>query len=214
MLTLALSKGRILKDTIPLLEKSGVHLLEDPGASRKLIFPTNRDDVRIMILRATDVPEYLRHGAADLGVAGKDVLMEQGMQGLYEPLDLGIARCRLMTASLKGAAPIPLGRPVRVASKYVNVARRFYTDRGRQVEIIKLYGAMELAPLVGLADRIVDVVDTGGTLRANGLEARSHIADISSRLVVSQSALKTKYRLVQPLIDRLQAIVAEQGERA
>ncbi len=163
MLTIALSKGRILDDTLPLLAAAGIVPSENPDKSRKLIIPTSLSDVRLLIVRATDVPTYVEHGAADLGVAGKDVLMEYGGQGLYEPLDLRIANCKLMTAGAIGA-PEPKGR-LRVATKFVNVAKRYYAEQGRQVDVIKLYGSMELAPLVGLADKIIDVVDTGNTLR-------------------------------------------------
>jgi ATP phosphoribosyltransferase len=169
MLTIALSKGRILDDTLPLLAEAGIVPTENPDKSRKLIIPTTQDDVRLLIVRATDVPTYVEHGAADLGVAGKDVLMEYGGQGLYEPLDLQIAQCKLMPASRR---PEPKGR-LRVATKFVNVAKRYYAEQGRQVDIIKLYGSMELAPLINLADKIIDVVDTGNTLRANGLEPRN-----------------------------------------
>ena len=171
MLTIALSKGRILDDTLPLLAAAGIVPSENPDKSRKLIIPTSLPDVRLLIVRATDVPTYVEHGAADLGVAGKDVLMEYGGQGLYEPLDLRIANCKLMTAGAIGA-PEPKGR-LRVATKFVNVAKRYYAEQGRQVDVIKLYGSMELAPLVGLADKIIDVVDTGNTLRANGLEVKT-----------------------------------------
>ncbi|HIQ53137.1 MAG TPA: ATP phosphoribosyltransferase, partial [Pseudomonas pachastrellae] len=167
-LTIALSKGRILDDTLPLLKEAGIEPTEDLEKSRKLIFPTTDPNVRLLIVRATDVPTYVEHGAADLGVAGKDVLMEYGSQGLYEPLDLKIANCKLMTAGPVDA-PEPAGR-LKVATKFVNVARRYYAEQGRQVDVIKLYGSMELAPLVGLADKIIDVVDTGNTLKANGLE--------------------------------------------
>ncbi len=177
MLTIALSKGRILDDTLPLLAAAGIVPSENPDKSRKLIIPTSLSDVRLLIVRATDVPTYVEHGAADLGVAGKDVLMEYGGQGLYEPLDLRIANCKLMTAGAIGA-PEPKGR-LRVATKFVNVAKRYYAEQGRQVDVIKLYGSMELAPLVGLADKIIDVVDTGNTLRANGLEPQELIATIS-----------------------------------
>lgn len=176
MLTIALSKGRILDDTLPLLAAAGIVPSENPDKSRKLIIPTSLSDVRLLIVRATDVPTYVEHGAADLGVAGKDVLMEYGGQGLYEPLDLRIANCKLMTAGAIGA-PEPKGR-LRVATKFVNVAKRYYAEQGRQVDVIKLYGSMELAPLVGLADKIIDVVDTGNTLRANGLEPQELIATI------------------------------------
>ena len=169
MITLALSKGRIFEETLPLLKAAGIEVLDDPEKSRKLILDTNLPNVRVLVVRATDVPTYVEHGAADLGVAGKDVLMEYGGQGLYEPLDLRIARCKLMTAGAVGA-PEPKGR-LRVATKFVNVAKRYYAEQGRQVDIIKLYGSMELAPLVGLADKIIDVVDTGNTLR-DAVEAR------------------------------------------
>ena len=199
MLTIALSKGRILDDTLPLLAAAGIVPTENPEKSRKLIIPTTQDDVRLLIVRATDVPTYVEHGAADLGVAGKDVLMEYGGQGLYEPLDLQIANCKLMTAGKVGA-PEPKGR-LRVATKFVNVAKRYYAQQGRQVDIIKLYGSMELAPLVGLADKIIDVVDTGNTLRANGLEPQELIAHISSRLIVNKASMKMKHARIQALID-------------
>lgn len=200
-LTIALSKGRILKETLPLLAEAGIELLEDPSQSRKLIFETSRDDVRIIVIRATDVPPYVQYGAADVGVAGKDVLMEHGSEGIYEPLDLGIARCKLMVAALKDAPPVS-GR-IRVATKFVNVARRYFAAEGRQADVIKLYGAMELAPLVGLADRIVDIVDTGNTLRANGMEPTELIAEISSRLVVNTASMKSRHRELRDLIGRL-----------
>ncbi|HMX53641.1 ATP phosphoribosyltransferase [Plasticicumulans sp.] len=202
-LTIALSKGRIFQETLPLLAAAGIRPLEDPETSRKLILDTDRPDVKLVIIRATDVPTYVQYGAADLGVAGKDVLMEHGGEGLYEPLDLGIARCRLMTAGRPGV-PEPRGR-MRVATKFANVARRFYAQQGRQVEIIKLYGSMELAPLVGLADRIVDIVDTGKTLRANGLEPLELIADISSRLVVNRAAMKMKHARVRAILEHMAA---------
>ena len=205
MLTIALSKGRILDDTLPLLAVAGIVPTENPDKSRKLIIPTTMADVRLLIVRATDVPTYVEHGAADLGVAGKDVLMEYGAQGIYEPLDLQIARCRLMTAGAVGAAA-PRGR-LRVATKFVNVAKRYYAEQGRQVDIIKLYGSMELAPLVGLADTIIDVVDTGNTLRANGLEPQELIADISSRLIVNKASMKIQHARIQALIDVLRDAV-------
>ena len=205
MLTIALSKGRILDDTLPLLAAAGIVPTENPDKSRKLIIPTTLDDVRLLIVRATDVPTYVEHGAADLGVAGKDVLLEYGAQNLYEPLDLQIARCKLMTAGAVGAAE-PRGR-LRVATKFVNVAKRYYAEQGRQVDIIKLYGSMELAPLVGLADAIVDLVSTGGTLKANNLVAVEHIIDISSRLVVNQAALKLKHDAIQPMLDAFNATI-------
>jgi len=200
-LTIALSKGRIFKETLPLLAHAGIIPAEDPETSRKLILDTNRPDVKLLILRATDVPTYVQYGAADLGVAGKDVLMEHGGENLYEPLDLKIARCKLMTAGRVGESETPPDRRLRVATKYVNSTRRFYAAKGEQVEIIKLYGSMELAPLVGLADRIVDVVDTGNTLRANGLAPLEHIADISSRLVVNRASMKMKHARVKAFID-------------
>lgn len=209
-LTIALSKGRILKETLPLLEAAGIRLLEDPAASRKLVFDTSRDDVKIIIIRATDVPPYLQYGAADIGVAGKDVLMEHGAEGIYEPLDLEIARCKLMVAALKDAPPVS-GR-IRVATKFVNTARRYFASQGRQADVIKLYGAMELAPIVGLADRIVDIVDTGNTLRANGLEPTELIATISSRLVVNRASMKTRFAEIQEIIDGVAAAVAGNRE--
>lgn len=209
MLTIALSKGRILEDTLPLLAAAGIEMLDDPEKSRKLIFTTSDPDVRILIVRATDVPTYVEQGAADLGVAGKDVLMEFGSQGLYEPLDLKIAKCKLMTAGPVGV-PEPQGR-LRVATKFVNVARRYYAEQGRQVEVIKLYGSMELAPLVGLADKIIDVVDTGNTLKANGLEPQELIATISSRLIVNKASMKMKHARLRTLIDRLAAAVEQRS---
>ncbi|MBG57656.1 MAG: ATP phosphoribosyltransferase [Porticoccus sp.] len=204
-ITIALTKGRILEETLPLLAEVGIAPLEDISASRKLLFDTSRSDVRLLVLRGSDVPTYVQFGAADLGVSGKDTLLEHGGDGLYEPLDLGIARCRMMTAAVAGVAA-GSGR-IRVATKYVNVARRFYAEQGRQADIIKLYGAMELAPIMALADEIVDIVDTGNTLRANGLEAREFIADISSRLIVNKAAMKMKHRLLQDIVDRLTAAV-------
>lgn len=211
-LTIALSKGRILKETLPLLDAAGIRLLEDPESSRKLIFDTSRDDVKIIIIRATDVPPYLQYGGADIGVAGKDVLMEHGADGIYEPLDLEIARCKLMVAAKKDAPPVN-GR-LRVATKFVNIARRYFASQGVQAEVIKLYGAMELAPLVGLADRIVDVVDTGNTLRANGLEPTELIAQVSSRLIVNRASMKTRYAEIQPIIDLIGEAVEARRESA
>jgi ATP phosphoribosyltransferase len=201
--TIALSKGRIFDETLPLLAAAGIVPTDNPTTSRKLILDTSRADVKLVVIRATDVPTYVEYGAADLGIAGKDVLMEHGGDGLYEPLDLGIARCRMMTAGPLNA-PEPRRRR-RVATKFVNIARRWYAEQGRQVEIIKLYGSMELAPLVGLADRIVDLVDTGNTLRANGLVPLEHIADISSRLVVNKVSMKIKHPLLRPLIAQMAA---------
>ena len=194
-LTLALTKGRILKDTLPLLARAGIVPVEDIGSSRKLIFECTRPDLRLLVLRGTDVPTYVRHGAADLGVVGKDILLENGSEDLYEPLDLGIARCRLMTAAPVGWQPG--SRRVRVATKFTNTARRFFAGKGMNADLIKLYGAMELAPIMGLADVIVDIVDTGNTLRANGLEPVELIADISSRLVVNKAAMRSKHSAIQ-----------------
>ena len=204
-ITIALSKGRILDETLPLLKEAGIELVDDVKKSRKLVFPTTDPDVRILVLRATDVPTYVQYGGADLGVTGKDVLMEHGGEGLYEPLDLNISRCRLMTAGLKGE-PTPTGR-IRVATKFVNLARRYYAAQGRQADIIKLYGAMELAPILNLADEIVDIVDTGNTLKANGLEARELIEHISSRLVVNRTSMKMKHRLLNPIIEKMASAV-------
>ncbi len=200
-MTLALSKGRIFKETLPLLAHAGIFPLDDPETSRKLILDTNIAEMKIIIIRASDVPTYLEYGAADLGVAGKDVLMEHGSSGLYEPLDLKIANCRLMSAGLKGMKE-PEGR-LKVATKFVNSAHRYYAEQGKQVEIIKLYGSMELAPIVGLADIIVDLVESGNTLKANGLVPLEHIADISARLVVNKAAMKMKHQWIQSFIDKI-----------
>ena len=205
-LTLAISKGRILDDTLPLLARIGIKPAEDPATSRKLILATNRRDLRLLVIRAQDVPTYVEYGAADLGIAGKDVLMEYPGDGLYEPLDLGIARCRLVLAGRKEALPVD-GR-MRVATKYVQTTRRYFAARGEQVEVIKLYGSMELAPLVGLADRIVDLVDTGNTLRANGLAELETIAQISSRLVVNKAAMKMKNQAIVSLLDQFEKTLA------
>jgi len=201
MLKIALSKGRIFKETLPLLKQAGIEPKDDPDSSRKLILDTNREDVKLVIIRASDVPTYVEYGAADLGVAGKDVLMEYGAEDLYELVDLKIACCKLMTAA-PCDMPVQQGR-LRIATKYINVAKQFYADKGEQVEVIKLYGSMELAPLVGLADYIVDVVDTGNTLRANGLEPKEHIANISSRLVVNKASMKMKHQVVKHLVDQI-----------
>ncbi len=210
MLTLALSKGRILDDTLPLLAQAGIRLLDDPARSRKLIFPTSDPALRIVIVRATDVPTYVENGGADLGVAGKDVLMEHGPCGVYEPLDLRIARCKLMVAG-RIDEQTRQGR-LRIATKFVRITRDWYAERGEQVEIIKLYGSMELAPLLGMADRIVDVVDTGKTLKENGLEPKELIAVISSRLIINKAALRWQHARIQPLLERLTAAVAARGE--
>ncbi len=208
-LTIALTKGRILRETLPLFARAGILPAEDPGASRKLVIDTNRDDVRLVILRGTDVPTYVRHGAAEIGVVGKDILMEHGADGLYEPLDLEIARCRLMTAGKVGWRHA--GGRVRVATKFVNIAREHFARRGVQVDIIKLYGALELAPIMQLADLIVDIVDTGNTLRANGMEPREEIASVSSRLVVNKAAMRSRYAAITGIIDDLGAAVREGG---
>ncbi len=205
-ITIALSKGRILKDTLPLLAAADIRPSEDISSSRKLIFDTNHTHIKLLVIRATDVPTYVEYGAADMGVAGKDVLMEHGAASMYEPLDLNIARCNLMTAGLVDPTPV-VGR-LKVATKFVNVTKRFYAAQAVQVDIIKLYGAMELAPLMGLADRIVDIVDTGNTLKANGMKPLEQIAPISTRLVVGKAAMKMKHQLIQPIIDQLAAAVA------
>ncbi len=211
-LTLALSKGRILEETLPLLAAGGIHPTEDPQSSRRLTFDTNRPGLRLMVIRATDVPTFVGHGAADVGVAGKDVLMEASPDGVYEPLDLGIARCRLMVAGKPGAPLQRDDRPLRVATKYVESTRRYFASRGQQVELIKLYGSMELAPLVGLADVIVDLVATGGTLKANGLVTLAPIADISSRLIVNKAAMKRKHGTVRELVALMSEAVRNAGE--
>jgi ATP phosphoribosyltransferase len=205
LLTIAVSKGRIFKQALPLLAAAGIVPQEDPATSRKLILPTNQADVNLIIIRASDVPTYVEYGAADLGIAGKDVLMEHDGDGLYEPLDLKIARCRMMLAGPPRAAAE--GTRLRIATKYVNSTRHYFAEQGKQVEIIKLYGSMELAPLVKLADLIVDLVDTGNTLRANGLEPLEHIADISSRLIVNKAAMKMKHAWVKAFIERMAAAV-------
>ena len=208
-LTLALSKGRILEDTLPLLAAMGVRPEEDPLTSRKLQFATNRDDLRLLVIRAADVPTFVEHGAADLGIAGKDVLMEHEGDGLYEPLDLNIARCRLMLAGKPDAVQRAAGRRLRVATKYLKTTRAFFAERGQQVELIKLYGSMELAPLVDLADIIVDLVDTGNTLKANGLQPLETIAEISSRMVVNKASMKTKSVAIKALLASFSEQVAK-----
>jgi ATP phosphoribosyltransferase len=207
VLTLALTKGRILKETLPLLAHAGIEPREDISSSRKLVFPTTDPRVQLLIMRGVDVPVYVRYGAADAGVVGKDTLLEQGADGLYEPLDLHIAPCRLMTA-----APVGFRMParrLRVATKFVNVARAYFAHRGLQVELIKLYGAMELAPAMQLADMIVDIVDTGNTLRANGLEPLEEIASVTSRLIVNKAAMRGTGGGLASLVDGLAAAVAE-----
>lgn len=204
MITIALSKGRIFEETLPLLAAAGIRALEDPESSRKLILDTNRADVRLIIVRASDVPTYVQYGAADIGVAGKDVLNEHGGQGLYQPLDLNIARCRMMVAvrnDFDYESAVKQGARLRVATKYVKAAREHFAAKGVHIDLIKLYGSMELAPLVGLSDVIVDLVSSGNTLKANHLKAVEHISDVSSRLVVNQAALKLKRGDIQPLLD-------------
>ena len=204
-LIIALTKGRILKETLPLLARAGIEPLEDISRSRKLVFDTTHADVQLVIIRGTDVPTYVRHGAADMGVVGKDILLEHGAEGLYEPLDLGIARCRLMTAGPVGWQGS--GARIRVATKFVNIARRHFARQGVHAEVIKLYGAMELAPMMNLADLIVDIVDTGNTLRANGMEPLEEIASISSRLVVNKAAMRSRFRAIQRVIDDLAQVL-------
>jgi ATP phosphoribosyltransferase len=204
VITIALSKGRIYDETAPLLKAAGIVARDDPEKSRKLILRTNRADVRLVIVRATDVPTYVQYGAADLGVAGKDVLDEHGGQGLYQPLDLRIARCRMVVAVPDGfdyRSAVRQGARLRVATKYVQTAREHFAAKGVHVDLIKLYGSMELAPLTGLADAIVDLVSTGKTLKANRLKAVEEIASLSARLIVNQAALKLKRAAIQPLLD-------------
>lgn len=204
VITLALSKGRIFDETLPLLAAAGIRPLEDPETSRKLVLATNRADVKIIIVRASDVPTYVQYGAADLGIAGKDVLLEHGGEGLYQPLDLKIARCRMMVAVANGfdyESAVQQGARLRVATKYVNTAREHFGSKGVHVDLIKLYGSMELAPLVGLAEAIVDLVSSGNTLKANNLRSVEEIMTISSRLIVNQAALKLKRNTVQPILD-------------
>jgi ATP phosphoribosyltransferase len=216
-ITIALSKGRIFTETLPLLAAAGIHPAEDPERSRKLIIATNRPEVSIIIVRASDVPTYVRYGAADLGVAGKDVLHEGGAEGVYQPLDLQIARCRMMVAvpaDFDYASAVRQGARLRVATKYLGTAREHFAAKGVHVDLIKLYGSMELAPLVGLADAIVDLVSTGSTLRANNLVAVEEIMAISARLIVNQAALKLKGALIQPLMQAIAAAVDAEASRA
>jgi len=204
MITLALSKGRIFEETLPLLKAAGIEVLEDPEKSRKLIIGTTRPDVRVVLVRATDVPTYVQYGGADLGVAGKDILLEHGGQGLYQPLDLRIAKCRMSVAvrdDFDYAAAVKQGSRLRVATKYTSCARDHFADKGVHVDVIKLYGSMELAPLTGLADAIVDLVSTGSTLKANHLVEVEQIMQISARLVVNQAALKLKREPIRQIID-------------
>jgi len=216
-LTLALSKGRIFDETLPLLEEAGIKVLESPETSRKLILPTNNPDLRLIIVRATDVPTYVQYGAAHIGIAGKDVLyehMEQHPGGLYQPVDLNIARCRLCVAVAEGFdyhSAVKQGSRLRIATKYTRAAREHFAGKGVYVDLIKLYGSMELAPLVGLADAIVDLVSSGGTLRANKLVEVEEIATISSRLIVNQAAMKNRGPQLQPLIDAFSRASVERG---
>jgi ATP phosphoribosyltransferase len=210
VITLALSKGRIFNETLPLLAAAGIEVLEDPETSRKLVLPTSQPDLRVIIVRATDVPTYVQYGGADLGVTGKDTLLEHGSTGLYQPLDLAIAKCRVSVAVRVGfdyATAVRQGARLRVATKYVNISRDFFAAKGVHVDLIKLYGSMELAPLTGMADAIVDLVSTGGTLLANKLVEVERIMDISSRLVVNQAALKLKQEPIRRLIDAFSAAV-------
>lgn len=215
MITLALSKGRIFDDTLPLLAQAGVQVDAARASSRELIIPTSDDELRVIVVRATDVPTYVQYGAADLGVAGQDVLIEHGAQGLYQPVDLGIARCRMSVAVADGfdyQAAVRRGARLRVATKYVVNASRHFQARGVHVDLIKLYGSMELAPLVGLADAIVDLVSTGGTLKANNLTEVETIMPISARLAVNQASLKVREKRLRPLIDRLAQAAAQKAE--
>ncbi|MEN9456040.1 MAG: hypothetical protein RL210_1559 [Pseudomonadota bacterium] len=214
MITIALSKGRIFDETLPLLDAAGIVPLENPESSRKLIIGTNRDDVQLIIVRASDVPTYVQYGAADMGVAGRDVLIEHGGSNIYQPLDLEIAKCRLMVAVPEGfdyEGAVRRGARLRVATKYIDSAREHFARKGVHVDLIKLYGSMELAPLVGLADAIVDLVSTGGTLKANKLVAVEHIYDVSSRLIVNQAAYKLKRDSIKPIIDTFGAAIGKQA---
>jgi ATP phosphoribosyltransferase len=212
MITLALSKGRIFEETVPLLKAAGIEVLDDPEKSRKLILATNQPHVRVLVVRATDVPTYVQYGGADLGITGKDTLLEHGSQGLYQPLDLQIAKCRIsvaVRADFDYVSAVKQGSRLKVATKYVAIARDFFASKGVHVDLIKLYGSMELAPLVGLADAIVDLVSTGNTLKANHLVEVERIMDISSRLVVNQAALKLKQEPIRAIIDAFAGAVAK-----
>jgi ATP phosphoribosyltransferase len=212
VITIALSKGRIFEETLPLLRAAGIEVLEDPEKSRKLILATNQPDVRVLVVRATDVPTYVQYGGADLGITGKDTLLEHGTQGLVSPLDLQIAKCRISVAvrsDFDYVSAVRQGSRLRVATKYVAIAREFFATKGVHVDLIKLYGSMELAPLTGLADAIVDLVSTGNTLKANHLVEVEHIMDISSRLVVNQAALKLKQAPVRAIIDAFAKALAK-----
>ena len=220
MITIALSKGRIFEETLPLLKAAGIEVLEDPEKSRKLILTTNRPDVRVLVVRATDVPTYVQYGGADMGITGKDTLLEHAMEwggaaggtGLYQPLDLQIAKCRISVAvrsDFDYARAVKKGSRLTVATKYVAISREFFASKGVHVDLIKLYGSMELAPLVGMADAIVDLVSTGNTLKANHLVEVEHIMDISSRLVVNQAALKLKPSRMRHIIDAFESAVGQ-----
>ena len=212
MITLALSKGRIFEETVPLLKAAGIEVLDDPEKSRKLILDTNQPDVRVLVVRATDVPTYVQYGGADMGITGKDTLLEHGSQGLYQPLDLQIAKCRIsvaVRADFDYASAVKQGSRLKVATKYVEIAREFFASKGVHVDLIKLYGSMELAPLVGLADAIVDLVSTGNTLKANHLVEVERIMDISSRLVVNQAALKLKQEPIRAIINAFAGAVGQ-----
>ncbi|MEY2659136.1 MAG: phosphoribosyltransferase [Pseudomonadota bacterium] len=211
MITLALSKGRIFDETMPLLASAGIQVLEDPDKSRKLILPTNHDDVRVVLVRASDVPTYVQYGGADLGVTGLDTLIEHGGQGLYQPLDLRIAKCRMSVAVPAGfdyAGAVRSGSRLKVATKYVGIARDFFAAKGVHVDLVKLYGSMELAPLTGMADAIVDLVSTGSTLKANQLVEVEHIMDISSRLVVNQASLKLKQAPIRRMLEAFEGALS------
>ena len=213
-ITIALTKGRILKETLPLLAAVGIEPREDLDVSRKLIVDTTVPNISLVILRGSDVPTYVRHGAADIGIAGKDMLLEYGGAGIYEPLDLGIAKCRLMTAGPSAEANVAgERRRIRVATKFLNVARAHYARKGLHADLIKLYGSMELAPLMGLADEIVDIVDTGKTLSENGMAPRELIAEISSRLIVNKASMRTRHASVQTLIEALSDAVASESSK-
>ena len=204
-LVIALTKGRILEEVLPLLEQAGVIPAEDINKSRKLIFDSNLPGVQLMVIRGSDVPTYVELGSADIGITGKDIIMENGSQGYYEPLDLKLAICRLMTARPVNQTGTP--KRLRVASKFVNIAKAYFSERGQQVDIIKLNGALELAPIMGMADQIVDIVDSGKTLKANGLEPVELIAEVSTRVIVNKAAMKLKHDQIQSLLQRLQAAV-------
>ncbi len=217
MLTLALSKGRIFDETLPLLEAAGITVDDDASTTRKLILPTGDPGLRLLIVRASDVPTYVQYGAADFGVVGKDVLIEHGGDGLYQPLDLGIGRCRMCVAAPRGfdyARAVRAGSRLRIASKYIETARRHFAAKGVHIDLIKLYGSMELAPLVGLSDVIVDLVSTGSTLKANNLVEVEQIMTISSRLVINQASLKTRASELRTVVDKIAAAVAERDRQA